>query len=379
LPLPAPPRRATPSRSIAVGLGVALVAWSASPAASAHPFGDRFIAQRLDVHVDRGGLRVGYLADVPTALMAERGGEPDLERTLDELTRGIVVVVDGATVPATVERRAHRADLISPHTRILELVLRADAPLAGRHRVEVSNGNLHGYPSFYFTEVEVSSSASVYDSSLLAEPKGLAAVDLSSRWTRSELRRRLTLDVELPDTAWAAAFDRIDGGRVPLAEAHDADPWDGWGRGSHTPAALLPALVGVPLAGALAGAAGPRRLALLASLATGLLALAVSALGAAPLPAGLRVGACAAAGLIAVRTPWPVGAVGAAVLALTAPTPWSAPLLAAGLAAAALGACLPDRARSRWLALAAVVVGGGLAALGPPDAAPEPTPPVAAP
>jgi hypothetical protein len=59
--------------------------------------------------------------------------------------------------------------------------------------------------------------------------------------------------------------------------------------------------------------------------------------------------------------------VGAVILASTAPAPWPAPLLALAVGGLAIGLVAPARARSPWLAVAAIVLGGAIAAAGPPS------------
>lgn len=224
--------------------------------AAAHPFGDRYAAQRVDVRLDRAGVDVGYIADVPLPLLPSHGGAVDPDAMLAELASGLTITVDGASVPTRTAHSAQRMDLVSMNARVLELVLRADVDLTGAHTVEITNGNIPAVPCYHFADVQTAPSLRATKSSLRLPALGGKIMDFSHQWSRSELRRRVQLTVE-GDPGWVAA--QIDAwapdARRPLAASEDAEAWRLGADSVRTVEARLALAMGAGLG---AGAAGRR-------------------------------------------------------------------------------------------------------------------------
>lgn len=233
--------------------------------AGAHPFGDRYAAQRVDVRLDRAGLDVGYIADVPIPLLPSHAGAADPDAMLAELATGLTITVDGASVPTRVAHSAQRMDLVSMNARVLELVLRADVDLTGAHTLEITNGNIPAVPCYHFADVQTAPSLRVTKSSLRLPALGGKIMDFSRQWSRSELRRRVQLTLD-GDPGWVAA--QIDAwapdARRPLAASDDAEAWRLGADSVRTVEARLALAL---CAGLGAGAAGRRWLTAVVALA----------------------------------------------------------------------------------------------------------------
>jgi hypothetical protein len=345
---------------VRAGVAVPLVLWPPT-VAEAHPFGDRFVAQRLDVHITRSSVEVGFVADVPDALLSGAGGNADVSASLRSFSNGIVLTVDGATVPLTVRHSADRTDLVSPHTHIMEVVLVATVDLTGQHKVEVSNGNLQGQASYYLTKVEFGSTATMHASSLLLEPKGVAAVDRSQAWSRSELRRRYAVDIYFPDTAWATLFEFVDPGRLRHDHITKVSAWPDWRSRTASPPGVALGMAAASLVGGAAGASGLRWKAIAGGVVAVATGAALCALSGPP-PTAVLVGLCASALFLGLKATWPVGMWGVVAVALAASDPWQGATLAAGAAAGLVGLFTPvawrhDRHGWLGLVLAAIVAG----------------------
>jgi len=267
--------------------------------AAAHPFGDRYAAQRLDVRVDRAGVDVGYIADVPLPLLPTRGGAGDSDAMLTELATGLTITVDGASVPTQVTHSAQRMDLVSMNARVLELVLRADVDLTGSHTVEITNGNIPAVPCYHFADVQLAPSMRATRSSLRLPALGGKMMDFSRQWSRSELRRRVQLTLD-GDPGWLAA--QIDGwapdARRPLAASDDGEAWR---LGADSTGTVEARIALAAVAGLGAGAAGRRWQTALVALGT------LAALGALLGPLWAAPGAviAALAGALVAIAPLP--------------------------------------------------------------------------
>lgn len=331
-----------------------MLACGATPAiGAAHPFGDRYTAQRLDVRLDLGGVDVAFMADAPLALLPP--GTPDTTEGLEEAARGLsaglILTVDGATVPLQVTSQQARLDLVSMHTRVLELVLRADVDLRGPHTVEVSNGNLQGAPSFFLSTLEVAPSMTVVDSSLLTGTE--AEQSLSGRWTRSEGRRLMHAELDGDGSIPARALTSLDPRTVDLHTAH-APLMASWRAGGHTArnAGLL-LLLGLA-AGAGLGVASPRERRTAGAL---LVAFTIPWLPLGPLPAALAGCALLVAALTLRTRLAPLAIpVGVAVVGVIG-GPWGTATQVTLLAGALLGLAPPRREpAAAWVVVATALL-----------------------
>jgi hypothetical protein len=277
----------------------------------AHPFGDRFAAHQLTLHLRDDALEVRYRADVPTALIdadaAAQQRPPPAEpmaALLRELSAGVVVVVDGRAVPL----QASEPPTVRPATHSVQVGLSWTAPLApSDHRIDLSNGNLPEVPAYHATLVTVGPMWQSQGDTV--EPTGSWSLDPGQRRARFAVRRT---DGPLDRWwRWTAASPA----QVPAAAAHAP----GWSpltapTGSAPTAALA-------LAGAAAlGAGSPRSRwggRVVAVGAVGV-ALAAAVPGTAHAPVGGVLGLAAAAAAIAAPAVAPL----VALLAMLAAAPW---------------------------------------------------------
>ncbi len=223
-------------------------------AASAHPFGDRYAAQRLDVIVDPEGVTVWWQGDIPRALLPQRDGATDMELALARAAAALSVTVDGASVPLRELSRRHSVDLVSMHTELLTLALRADVgwlpgvPFA----LEVGNANLVGEPCWYFDTLTVPATAEVRSTDLAVRRRDGGLDVLAGRWTRAEPRRRVRATLTIPADPLSRWLTARGAPGVPVAQRLPASAWTRWRTGQHdrgtaAAAAALCALGGLGL------------------------------------------------------------------------------------------------------------------------------------
>lgn len=331
--------------------------------AQAHPFGDRYAAQRLSVDLSRQEVVVDYLADAPLIMLTDGSDEAALQAALDTLQAGLLLAVDGRTVPLVRRAADHRPDLVSMHTHLFHLQLVGEVPLAARHTVEVGNINLSGRPSFFLDEVTVTGSARVHASSLRVAMRDGTVTDLADAWSRSELRRRIRVDVELPTDPWSTLFDELDPARWPASRTHDRDPLPAWAAARRTPeTSLLQLLFAMATGLTFAVSGAPARAGAAAGL---LLGWQVGASYASAAPAFVALALLAALGTRELATLGAFAGLGLTLWLGAAPAPWGhAQLLAAALVAVPVALTRAPSPRA-WLfavLLSALGLGWGLRA-----------------
>lgn len=356
------PRPPSAVHVVPLALGTSLLGGHAD----AHPFGDRYAAQRLDVglYVDR--IEVLWRADAPRALLPQHDGRIDETRLTAELPTGLVATLDGVTLaPDTIEVRP-LPELNSEHGYGVEVRTRYAADLRGDHELTVSNGNLGGTPSFHLVDATIPAGVVIHASSLWAEPQGLRKIDLSDRWSRAESRRRLSLTWTWPTSPGAMLWHHLGPPRLRLVDHHPETLWASWWRGVPKPMPFALALGGHLVLGAASGAA---------SLGRRTAPLAVAACGVAVASGGLGVGSTVL--LLAVAAGLDPR-IALAVAAGAWARPWSAWLVAAGVIGALWGSAYGGFTRWRvgWaLALATALATHGRSQPPPVAAATAGTPP----
>jgi hypothetical protein len=340
--------RTVSRRALAVVLGVGLHATCV-----AHPFGDRYAGQRLDLQVDRRGISVGVTVDLPGPLLRELGETAD--QVLAAVPSAIVVTVDNTTLPAEVHSATHRTDLLQPDTVIAEVLLRVDTPLEGRHDLEVTNGNFIGVPGWYVDTLEMSSDLTLVETSLATELRDGTVELLDGEWSRSELRRRVRAEIDGRLGAWESLYFGVEGTSYrPLEDAYAAPSTTVWRAGVPSPgraaAVLLWGLVAGFVTPLVTGHASRGRWLALAGV------LASASLWV-PLPPLVALATAALGTLLVRREPW-VAIATMAGLGAAAPAmawgPWQLYALGAWL----IGAGLAWPLRERY-----VLHGVGVAAL----------------
>lgn len=258
-------------------------------ASLAHPFGDRYAGQRLDLRVDPSGITVGLVLDLPGPLIRQLGEAPDA--ILQGAPLGVVITVDNETIPTTVQSTAKRTDLLQPDTNILEVVLRADVPLQGRHDIEVNNGNLIGLPGWYIDTLQTTPSLTVVETSLAIPMKDGSTEYLDGRWSQSELRRRVRIDLDGTPTWWTPWVERVEGPDYrALPDVMQAPLWSRWTSGSTAPPVAVAMAVWVGVSGLAGGLLSRRHGARLPGwLSAALVAAPVLYVGADPVIAAATV------------------------------------------------------------------------------------------
>jgi hypothetical protein len=326
--------------------------------AHAHPFGDRFTAQRLEVDVEPETVVIRLTADVPDALltfMVPRSADP-VGEVLSRLDHGLVVTVDGVQQPLRRLDHAARVDLVQGTDHVLEGRWQADVALAGRHQLRITNGNLGDQPSYFRDEVRLPPASRLLDTNLVVAHRGRAE-PLHDAWSSFEGLRRIDLELDVPTDTASTWFRSVapTPWSIPTALL---PPERAWTAGRTDPLTLAAATGVAAIAGLGASlAAGGRRgpvlagaLALLASLVLGV--TGPGALGVA-MAAGALVGALSEETAVIVpvlAAPWAAAAVSAEV---------AAGPVAGWLVGAALGAVARGR---RGLGLAVLAVASVVAA-----------------
>jgi hypothetical protein len=347
------------------------VAWGlCASTADAHPFGDRYAAQRLDVAVQADHLDVVWKADAPRALLPQTAEGIDVPRMHAELPAGLVATLDGTTLTPTEVEVVELPELTTEHGVGVEVRLRYEADLRGAHALTVSNGNLQGTPSFHLLDATLPAGIDVVSSSLWAEPQGLRKIDLSDRWSRAESRRRFALSWAWPSSPWDRLWDALHPPMRHLSSLHPQPAWLAWWTGQETPPTFAVAVVGQFVLGVLLGWSPAAQRTGAFAAACALAAIVWGAPGAG----GSLIGIALAAGVDP--------RVAVALAAASWGRPWSPVLVGAaafGLLAGRGAEPAPRRRVLAGLALAAALATHGVGAppaipTGTPDAAPTSTP-----
>jgi len=291
------------NRSACWRLPLAGVLIGLAPAAAAHPFGAQYAAHRVDLHVGPSEIQVGYIAEVPIPILMATGAQDPLGDMKLELLSGLVLQVNGTSVPLDVAGPAHVERNDDAYTIGLELVAHTESPI---REVVLSDGNLPDVPGVFSSTATVAPAFQVQESSLLRIRDGEVARDDSGRWRMGPGHRETSLTLRRVPSLWTWVAPSDSTRPLPLADAVPPRWIDLVTKPIVTPAtAAVSALLAV-LAGL--GAAVPRGGALLAPwailpvlalLATPWTELAALALAMASLGAAVRQHQAAGALLIA--------------------------------------------------------------------------------
>lgn len=189
-----------PARSPRVLPRAVLAAAVAAPAtAAAHPFDSRFTGHQLEVALEPGTVRVAYVVEVPTeaalrdfARFVEGVEAPGAEeqaaytqRTLDELTSGLTLRVDGEAASATAVPVEEPSGVGDHRFIVYRLQLEAPLPETARS-VQVVNANLPGERALFFDEVWVHDAFVVDASDLVEVADGAVSRDRAGQWRADE-------------------------------------------------------------------------------------------------------------------------------------------------------------------------------------------------
>lgn len=332
--------------------------------ANAHPFGDRYAAQRIDVALQADGLDVVWRADAPRALLPQNAQGLDTQRMHAELSAGLIATLDGETLTPTDIAVTELPELTTEHGVGVEVALHYTADFTGDHELVVSNGNLQGTPSYHLIDARLPAGTHVHSSSLWAEPQGLRRIDLANRWSRAESRRRFSLAWTWPTSLSGRLWDALGAPQRPLSALQPQPWWTSWWTGQETPPTFAIAWLGHVAVGALCGVsrAGRRTAPLAAAAAVG--AILWGRLGVG----GTLFGLALAAGVDPRLT--------IAVACASWDRPWSPVLAAAACLGVVLGRGPVPASRRR--VVAALLVTAALATHGvgavPPSSPATPTP-----
>ena len=168
--------------------------------------------------MSRDGIAVEFLVEAPEqALWAMRPYPLDQRDNMliDELHTGLILEIDGTTVPLTLRHEGSRVQA-DEHTRAYRLLAHAAHPLDGIHQIRLSTGNLPDTVSFFAGELEVSGDLEVRDCSLIVPaPGGDRLVDTSGTMALGERHRTLSVEID-------ARTDPLARGWYALTSAADA-------------------------------------------------------------------------------------------------------------------------------------------------------------
>lgn len=306
----------------------------------AHPFGDEFAGQRIEVLVDPAGVEVHLIADLPQRLLDTLPG--DSAQTLADLPHGLLVSVDGATAPLMLRNSRETVDLVNTSTRLLEVTLRADHTWTGLHDIEVSNGNLSGLPGWYHDSVRLDPSVTLVRSNLVTELRDGTLQILDDAWSRSELRRRIQLTVDATPTPASQLHAAMAPEALPAHHTLERPLHEAWTT-PHTRQGALLRLVAAALLGLIAGATVAHERWSGGALAAG---LGVAAVATQLAPAALPLLGIAAA-LVGLARPPAAALAAGPLLALGAhlDQPWAAWTLAVVVVAALIATAAPKGQR----------------------------------
>lgn len=218
--------------------------------AQAHPFGDRYAAQQLEVDVHPDQVVVTLTLDVPDPLLAEEAGTDVVpgEVLADRLLHGVTLTVDGEPTQLVELSRDVRKDLIDMHATVIQLRWRAMADLRGEHTLRVGNANLGNTPGWFRDEVRIGGGAEVTASNLVVWRHGTPSWKTSA-WSRSEGLRRVDLSIRTPSTPWLQLAQRWSPTWWSLPQAWERPVPRAWRTGRTQAATVAIALVVAGLLG----------------------------------------------------------------------------------------------------------------------------------
>ncbi len=186
----------------------------AAGVAWAHPFGAQYAAHRVDVHVGADAVAVHYIAEVPSGLLRGPDGLSDMKM---ELLSGLVLQVDGATVPLVLAGPAE----VQENDDSVQIGLRLHADLeAPPTEVLISDGNLPDVAGVFSSTATVESGFSVLESSLLSIRNGVVTRDDSDRWHMGAGHRETRLHVAAASPVWSWLGPWSDGEPIGVAAAY---------------------------------------------------------------------------------------------------------------------------------------------------------------
>lgn len=183
---------------------MALWLWFSSLAVG-HPFGAKFAAHRLELHVELDHVEVHYVVDVPNPIVGEagRGGQDPIASTARDLISGLALELDGDSVLLTLD--PDRTPSASPTDDTHQFDIWLIAPVtASATEIRLSNGNLPDVMSVYSSRVTLGPALAATDCSLWRQRDGALVRDDSDRWRTEVSHRTLEVAVTRPrgPTAW---------------------------------------------------------------------------------------------------------------------------------------------------------------------------------
>lgn len=201
--------------------------------ALAHPLALQVVDHQTDVQVLPGQLRVRYEVTVPV----HDAEQAALLQTVDQLESGLLITLDGHTLPWT---RLEQERITEGHEHRARLLLTAPLPENPR-ALELSSGNYPFSPSVFTWRVELHRAFEVGASSLRVDtPTG-------PRWYDDHpligddgrtLTLQLDAGLDAAGKAWMSLTPRMPRMR-PVADAWSEGPLSQLGRRIPTPLGLL--------------------------------------------------------------------------------------------------------------------------------------------
>jgi len=167
--------------------------------ASAHPFGAKYAAHRVDLHIGDEAIELHYIAEVPNGILKASRADDPLDEMKMELLSGLVLQVDGEPIALRVAGPAE----IQENDDAYQIGLRMRAELPGPiSEIVLSDGNLPDVPGVFSATATVDDGIRVLESSLLRLKEGVVHRDDSERWHMGPGHRETTLHIAQPWLAW---------------------------------------------------------------------------------------------------------------------------------------------------------------------------------
>ncbi len=232
-----------------------LLALAAAGVASAHPFGDRYLGHLVRLSVSDGAARLDYRLELPTnyvvremAARERASDQPDpggyVPEKLDELESGLVMLVDGVSVPMRRVPADEPTGLGNARFFIFDLTLEATLD-PGPHTIVVTNGNHPETEAWHAGEVLVADDLVVDACNLFDLDPGQIRTENGVRWVLGDRGREVSVTVHPGGSGLAGALAWVaggTGGMRPAAEAVEVDPMITLVQGELTPWLMFVAL-----------------------------------------------------------------------------------------------------------------------------------------
>jgi len=218
-------------------LGLLLV-FVASTSAFAHPFGDRYAAQRLELMITADGARLGLTLDATPAQLRTYGLDPTRPTTLERLHEGVLLTVDGQAADWSAPQVEVREPEDGGHTVWVLGSARWPQAWEGPHRLHLENLHLAEQPGWYWNDLHLPLTVQHLETDLLTFDGQGKAYAQDAKWSRSPARRHLDVAFTLGTGPLSAASQWLYPDPVALGALPAPSFWTRWIHPLPTPEAV---------------------------------------------------------------------------------------------------------------------------------------------